>query len=57
MQLDKLEKYANKLKIDYKSFDSTSSAFQKALKDSSENDTILVTGSNYLFSEINLENN
>ena len=57
MQLDKLEKYANKLKIDYKSFDSTYSAFQKAFKDSSKNDTILVTGSNYLFSEINLENN
>ena len=57
MQLDKLEKYANQLKIDYESFDSTNSAFQKAYKDSSKDDTIIVTGSNYLFSEINLENN
>ena len=52
-----LEKYADKLKIDYQSFDSTNSAFQKASRDSSKDDTILVTGSNYLFSEINLENN
>ena len=33
MPLDKLEKYAKKLKIDYKSFESTCSAYQKALKD------------------------
>ena len=57
MQLDKLEKYADQLKMDYQSFDSTNSAFQKAYKDSSKDDTIIVTGSNYLFSEINLENN
>ena len=57
MQLDKLEKYADKLKIDYQSFDSTNSAFQKASRDSSKDDTIVVTGSNYLFSEINIENN
>ena len=57
MQLDKLEKYADQLKMDYQSFDSTNSAFQKASKDSSKDDTIIVTGSNYLFSEINLENN
>ena len=57
MHLDKLEKYADQLKIDYQSFDSTSSAFQKASKDSSKDDTIVVTGSNYLFSEITLENN
>ncbi len=57
MQLDKLEKYADQLKMDYQSFESTISAFQKAYKESSKDDTIIVTGSNYLFSEINLENN
>ena len=57
IQLDKLEKHADKLKIDYKSFDSPNCAFQKALKDSFKDDTIIVTGSNYLFSEITLENN
>ena len=39
------------------SFETPNLAFQKALGESKINDTILVTGSTYLFSQINLENN
>ena len=57
MPIKKLERYANKININYCSFETPNLAFQKALGESKINDTILVTGSTYLFSQINLENN
>ena len=52
MQVSKLSKKADKLKINYKSFNSVKSAYNKAVMDSSNDDVIVVTGSTYLFSEI-----
>jgi len=52
MQLSKLSKKADKLKINYKSFKSVKSAYKNAIMDSSDDDVIVVTGSTYLFSEI-----
>ena len=57
MPIKKLERYANKININYCSFETPNLAFQKALYESKIDDTILVTGSTYLFSQINLENN
>ena len=56
MPIKKLERYANKININYCSFETPNLAFQKALYESKIDDTILVTGSTYLFSQINLEN-
>ena len=52
MQVSKLSKKADKLKINYKSFNSVKSAYNNAVMDSSSDDVIVVTGSTYLFSEI-----
>ena len=52
MQVSKLSQKADKLKINYKSFNSVKSAYNKAVMDSSNDDVIVVTGSTYLFSEI-----
>ena len=52
MQVSKLCQKADKLKINYKSFNSVKSAYNKAVMDSSDDDVIVVTGSTYLFSEI-----
>ena len=52
MQVSKLSQKADKLKINYKSFNSVKSAFNNAVMDSSSDDVIVVTGSTYLFSEI-----
>ena len=57
MSLNKLEVYAQKLKLNFKSFISPNSAFQSTINESSKDDIIVVTGSTYLFSEITLENN
>ena len=56
MQVSKLSQKADKLKINYKSFNSVKSAYNNAVMDSSSDDVIVVTGSTYLFSEINLNN-
>ena len=52
MQVSKLSQKADKLKINYKSFNSVKSAYYNAVMDSSSDDVIVVTGSTYLFSEI-----
>ena len=52
MQVSKLSQKADKLKINYKSFNSVRSAYNNAVMDSSSDDVIVVTGSTYLFSEI-----
>ena len=52
MQVSKLSQKADKLKINYKSFNSVKSAYNKAVMDSSNDDVIVVTGSTYLFSGI-----
>ena len=52
MQVSKLSQKADKLKINYKSFNSVKSAYNNAVMDSSDDDVIVVTGSTYLFSEI-----
>jgi dihydrofolate synthase/folylpolyglutamate synthase len=52
MSLNKLEVYAKKLKLNFKSFISPNSAFQNSISESSKHDIIIVTGSTYLFSEI-----
>jgi dihydrofolate synthase/folylpolyglutamate synthase len=52
MQVSKLSQKADKLKINYKSFNSVKSAYNNAVLDSSNDDVIVVTGSTYLFSEI-----
>ena len=52
MQVSKLSQKADKLKINYKSFNSVKSAYNNAVMDSSSDDVIVVTGSTYLFSEI-----
>ena len=52
MQVSKLSQKADKLKINYKSFNSVKSAYNNAVMDSSNDDVIVVTGSTYLFSEI-----
>ena len=52
MQVSKLSLKADKLKINYKSFNSVKSAYNNAVMDSSSDDVIVVTGSTYLFSEI-----
>ena len=54
MQVSKLSQKADKLKINYKSFNSVKSAYNNAVMDSSSVDVIVVTGSTYLFSEIKL---
>ena len=54
MSLNKLEIYAQKLKLNFKSFVSPNSAFQNSIIESSKDDIIIVTGSTYLFSEIKL---
>ena len=52
MNLSKLSRKADKLKINYKSFKSVRNAYKNAIMDSSNDDVIVVTGSTYLFSEI-----
>ena len=52
MQVSKLSQKADKLNINYKSFNSVKSAYHNAVMDSSGDDVIVVTGSTYLFSEI-----
>ena len=52
MNLSKLSRKADKLKINYKSFKSVRNAYKNAIIDSSNDDVIVVTGSTYLFSEI-----
>ena len=54
MSLKKLEVYAQKIKLNFKSFLSPNSAFQNSINESSKDDIIIVTGSTYLFSEIKL---
>ena len=52
-----LKDYAEKLGLKYQTFKTVENAYKKAISDSNKVDTILVTGSNYLFSQINDLNN
>ena len=53
MSLNKLCKKAKELKINFSSHNSVKNAYHSAFMNSKNDDTILVTGSTYLFSEIN----
>ena len=53
MPLNKLEKEATKIGLQFSVHDNVSHALSAAVKDSNENDTILVTGSTFLFSDLN----
>ena len=53
MSLNKLCKKAKELKINFSSHSSVKNAYQTAFINSKNDDTIVVTGSTYLFSEIN----
>ena len=48
---------AEKLGLKYQTFKTVENAYKKAISDSNKVDTIMVTGSNYLFSQINDLNN
>ena len=52
-----LKDYAEKLGLKYQTFKTVENAYKKAISDSNKVDTIMVTGSNYLFSQINDLNN
>ena len=53
MSLNKLCKKAKELKINFSSYSSVKNAYHTAFMNSKNDDTVLVTGSTYLFSEIN----
>ena len=53
MPLDKIENEVSKMGLKYSFHDNLNDALNAAIEDSSENDTILVTGSTFLLSEIN----
>ena len=53
MSLSKLCKKAKELKINFSSHSSVKKAYHTAFMNSKNDDTVLVTGSTYLFSEIN----
>ena len=53
MSLNKLCKKAKELKINFSSHSSVKKAYHNAFMNSKNDDTVLVTGSTYLFSEIN----
>ena len=53
LSLNKLCKKAKELKINFSSHNSVNNAYQTAFINSKNDDTIVVTGSTYLFSEIN----
>ena len=53
MPLNKLEKEATKIGLQFSVHDNVSHALSAAVKASNENDTILVTGSTFLFSDLN----
>ena len=53
MSLNKLCKKAKELKINFSSYSSVKKAYNTAFMNSKNDDTVLVTGSTYLFSEIN----
>ena len=57
MSVDVLKDYAEKLGLKYQTFKTVENAYKKAISDSNKVDTIMVTGSNYLFSQINDLNN
>ena len=57
MSVDILKDYAEKLGLKYQTFKTVENAYKKAISDSNKVDTIMVTGSNYLFSQINNINN
>ena len=57
MSVDVLKDYAEKLGLKYQTFKTVENAYKKAISDSNKVDTIMVTGSNYLFSQINDINN
>ncbi len=53
MSLNKLCKKAKELKINFSSYSSVKNAYHTAFMNSKNDDTVIVTGSTYLFSEIN----
>ena len=57
MSVDVLKDYVEKLGLKYQTFKTVENAYKKAISDSNKADTIMVTGSNYLFSQINDINN
>ena len=57
MSVDVLKDYAEKLGLKYQTFKTVENAYKKAISDSNKVDIIMVTGSNYLFSQINDLNN
>ena len=57
MSVDVLKDYVEKLGLKYQTFKTVENAYKKAILDSNKVDTIMVTGSNYLFSQINDLNN
>ena len=57
MSVDVLKDYVEKLGLNYQTFKTVENAYKKAISDSNKVDTIMVTGSNYLFSQINDLNN
>ena len=57
MSVDVLKDYVEELGLKYQTFKTVENAYKKAISDSNKVDTIMVTGSNYLFSQINDINN
>ena len=57
MSVDVLKDYVEKLGLNYQTFKTVENAYKKAILDSNKVDIIMVTGSNYLFSQINDLNN
>ena len=57
MSVDVLKDYVEELGLKYQTFKTVENAYKKAISDSNKVDTIMVTGSNYLFSQINDLNN
>ena len=53
MSLNKLCNKAKELKINFSSYSSVKKAYNTAFMNSKNDDTVLVTGSTYLFLEIN----
>ena len=52
MSMDKIENEVSKRRLKYSFHDNVSNALSAAVKDSNESDTILVTGSTFLFSDL-----
>ncbi len=52
LSINILRNHSNKLGLKNQSFDTVKQAFDKALKDSSQNDTIIVTGSFFVISDL-----